>query len=142
MLVRFIVPGQPRGKARPRFANGHAYTDEKTREYEQLVALMYKTVAGKAQFPPDTPLSVHIHTYAYIAKSASKAKKDGMLKGQIRPMAKPDTDNIAKCILDALNKVAYPDDKQIVELSVSKYYSDNPCVVVEITEAENTKESL
>jgi Holliday junction resolvase RusA-like endonuclease len=97
---------------------------------------MYKTVAGKTMFPPDTPLSVHIHTYAYIAKSASKAKKDGMLKGLIRPMAKPDTDNIAKCILDALNKVAYPDDKQIVELSVSKYYSDNPCVVVEITEAE------
>lgn len=40
---------------------------------------------------------------------------------------------IAKSILDALNKVAYHDDTQIVSLSVEKFYSDSPRVEVAIS---------
>lgn len=134
MTIKFIIPGDPQGKARPRFANGHAYTPEKTREYEQLIALMYWTSAAKYTFPADTPLSAKIVVHKRIAKSATKAKREQMLNGTERPMTKPDADNIAKCILDALNGVAYPDDRQIVDLSVTKYYSDNPCVIVEISD--------
>lgn len=36
---------------------------------------------------------------------------------------KPDVDNLAKLVMDALNGVAYADDKQIYSLSVSKIYS-------------------
>jgi Holliday junction resolvase RusA-like endonuclease len=48
----------------------------------------------------------------------------------MKPTTKPDTDNIAKICLDALNGIAYHDDAQIVELQVSKLYSDEPRVVV------------
>ena len=41
------------------------------------------------------------------------------LSGKMRPTMKPDNDNIAKSVLDALNGLAYVDDKQIVELKVS-----------------------
>lgn len=34
---------------------------------------------------------------------------------------KPDVDNIAKTVLDALNGVAYADDSQVVRLVVNKF---------------------
>ncbi len=35
-----------------------------------------------------------------------------------------------KAILDGLNEVAYKDDAQVVNVSASKYYSDDPRVEV------------
>ena len=59
-----------------------------------------------------------------------------MLKGDLRPIKKPDCDNIAKIILDALNGIAFHDDSQIVTLEVFKYYSERPKVYVDIWEVE------
>ena len=61
-----------------------------------------------------------------------------MLDCEIFPTVKPDTDNIAKSILDSLNKIAYLDDKQVVKLEVEKYYSQMPSVAVMIEEMEIT----
>lgn len=41
---------------------------------------------------------------------------------------------MAKIICDALNGIAYRDDAQVVHLAVSKWYDDEPEVVVEIDE--------
>ncbi|RGS43528.1 RusA family crossover junction endodeoxyribonuclease [Coprococcus eutactus] len=60
-------------------------------------------------------------------------KREAMLQGKIRPLKKCDADNIAKIICDGLNGIAYPDDKQITSLSVEKWYSDNPKVIVIIS---------
>ena len=49
-------------------------------------------------------------------------------------MVKPDVDNIIKIYLDALNKIAYNDDNQVVSIICNKYYSDRPYVEIEITE--------
>ena len=48
--------------------------------------------------------------------------------------SKPDTDNIAKSILDSLNGIAYKDDKQVVDLRVRKQYAEVPSVSVWIRE--------
>ena len=46
-----------------------------------------------------------------------------MEAGELLPCKKPDADNIAKVICDALNKVAYGDDTQICSLKVDKRYT-------------------
>lgn len=52
---------------------------------------------------------------------------------EIMPTKKPDCDNVAKMICDALNGLAYKDDAQIVNLNVLKAYtSDVPFVAVTI----------
>ena len=61
-----------------------------------------------------------------IPKSVSKKKREEMNRGLLMHTKKPDCDNIAKSILDALNGLAYYDDSQICELSVYKMYSDEP----------------
>ena len=51
----------------------------------------------------------------------------------ICPQKKPDADNIAKIICDALNDVAYKDDTQVVMLTIIKKYAiEEPKVRVSI----------
>lgn len=101
--------------------------------YENLVKMEYKAQAG-LQFPDDAMLSVRIFAYLSIPKSVSKKKRTAMLEGLIRPTKKPDHDNIGKIVCDALNGIAYRDDAQIVDSLVRKFYSDKPCVLVEISD--------
>lgn len=89
------------------------------------------------QKPLEKPLKVKIIAYYDMPKSTSKKKQQQMLNNEIFPTVKPDTDNIAKSILDSLNKIAYLDDKQVVKLEVEKYYAANANVAVMIEEIEN-----
>ena len=57
-----------------------------------------------------------------------------MLEGNISPVKKPDIDNIAKIILDSLNKLAFKDDNQITKLCVEKIYSEEERVHILIEE--------
>lgn len=67
-----------------------------------------------------------------VPSSYSKRKTVSALAGDLLPAKKPDADNIAKIVADALNGLAYEDDAQITQLTVLKRYSDEPCVRVEI----------
>lgn len=129
--MTFIIPGDPRGKGRPRFA-GHAYTDQTTRAYEDKIRWEYKAAGGKSIAGP---VEVKITAYHAVPKSISKGKAEQMLEGAILPTKKPDADNIAKAILDGLNGLAYMDDKQVVSLTVSKEYDQTGYVQVSIREA-------
>ena len=77
-----------------------------------------------------------------IPKSASKAKKTAMTDGSILPAVKPDVDNVLKLIMDALNGVAYLDDKQVVDARCAKMYADNPCTIVSIETVSNKDDIL
>ncbi len=58
MKVEFTVPGVPVGKGRPRFMkNGHTYTPQKTRDYENKVVQCWKSQSGKG-FADGIPLTV------------------------------------------------------------------------------------
>ena len=136
----FEIPGPPQGKGRPRFAqraNGSAviYTPTATATYEERIRIEYRRQCRGAMFPPGVPLAVRITAEMPIPARASKKARAEMLSGAAKPLVKPDADNVAKIVLDALNGVAYPDDRAIVALHVQKKYSDTPRVVVEI-EAE------
>ena len=134
MAVLFSVPGEPGHKGRPRFTRyGHAYTDKKTVEFENLVRVAFTQHVPGHQ-PYEGPCRVEIDAYFPIPVSTSKKRKAFMMDGLIRPTKRPDCDNIAKAVLDALNSVAYNDDKQIIEMLVRKWYSDVPRTIVMIEE--------
>lgn len=137
MEVQFIVPGEVKGKGRPRVTirGGYAmaYTPKDTVNYENLVKYIYAEKCGH-YFDEKKPLYANIYAFYQIPKSTSKKKAKEMESKSIRPTKKPDLDNVAKLILDSLNKIAFNDDSQIVRLCVGKYYSDRPRVEVEIGE--------
>ncbi len=136
-MFEFEIPGEIVGKARPRMntRTGKAYTPTKTKTYEYLIRQWF--LYNYPDFEM-TLSSVKITIIAYfnIPKSMSNKKREKMLNNEIRPMKKPDIDNITKIVLDALNKFVYKDDTQVIELEVKKYYADLPKVYVKIEELE------
>lgn len=132
--IKFTVPGQPFGKQRPRVVNrgkfSTAYTPKETVQYENLVKLYYQQTAQGFMFQEGEMLEVRIIAYYSIPKSTSKKKRQEMLDNKIRPIKKPDFDNIGKIICDSLNLIAYHDDAAIVDAQVRKFYSDEPRVEV------------
>lgn len=137
MKVDFVIQGKVQAKQRPRFNrySGKTYTPNETIAYENWVKTCYLEKYKDKELM-EKPLRVTIKAYFEIPKSTSKKRKQQMMDNEILPMVKPDTDNIAKGILDSLNGIAYKDDKQVVELIVNKFYSNTPYVSVMIEEIE------
>lgn len=132
MTIHFTVPGPPVGKARPkvvRAKNGMSmtYTPDKTVAYEELVRLRFQESLKVRPFIPlQGALRIKIFAGYPVPKSTSKKHRAAMLAGTELPTKKPDWDNIGKIICDALNGVAYEDDKQVTESQMRKRYIDGP----------------
>lgn len=137
MRIEFEIQGKVKAKQSVKFTNNQIkYTPSDIKEYANWVRLcfMNKYPAWNIQNFADKPLKAIIDVYMPIPKSFSKKKYERALNDEIRPTVKPDCDNIAKNINDALNGIVYPDDKQIVSLTVNKIYSDSEFVKVTIEE--------
>lgn len=149
--LSFTVIGDPQGKARPRFSRAgkgvKTYTPTATQKYEELVRYCAVSAMREKRIRPITvSVSLTIKAYFKIPNSYTKKRREDCLNGDERPSKKPDSDNIAKIVLDGLNpkmkrsKVLhkmvclqqglYLDDKQVVSLSVEKWYAEEPRVVV------------
>jgi Holliday junction resolvase RusA-like endonuclease len=137
VVRNFFVPGQPQGKGRAKVSTrggfARAYTPEKTVAYESLIKAQYASAYPDAE-PLQGEISMDVMAWFDIPKSASKAQHERMRCRNINPTKKPDADNIAKVICDALNGIAYRDDTQIINLHISKRYSLKPGVDVWITD--------
>jgi Holliday junction resolvase RusA-like endonuclease len=133
--ICFEILGAPTGKGRPRacIRGTHAgtYTPDKTVNAEQSIlaqALPYKPAS-----PLTGPITVRMVAYMPIPKWTPK-KREQAIAGEIKPTTKPDLDNIAKLVIDALNGVFFADDKQIVGLAICKDYSLIPRVKIAISD--------
>lgn len=132
----FFWAGIPRGQGRPRFNRmGGAYKSSEDRAYEKSICMAYWAKYTGAK-PMDGPLVLRIKAYFPIPQSKSKREKALMLEGKIKPTCRPDVDNIVKAVLDALNGVAFPDDKAVTWLIGEKIYGEKPGIYVEIDGVE------
>jgi len=116
-----IVEGTIKGKARPRVFGKHAVTPEDTVNYENWVKICFQQQDGKHI---DGPVRATINIYYKVPKSYTKKRLKAIREGIDYPCKKPDADNVAKIILDSLNKIAYDDDSQVVELVVNKLWTE------------------
>lgn len=125
--VYFEVKGNPVPKARARTVRKGgrtwSFTPKKVAVWEKLV----KEEASKHFNQPLTgPIQVSI--IFYMDRPESRRK-------DIWVPTTPDLDNLEKAILDALNGVAYEDDRYVVAKNAQKRYirRDEPRVCVRVT---------
>lgn len=132
--IHFTIPGEPKGKERPRSARlpgggTRHYTPAQTVSYERFVAWLAKQ-AGATMI--EGPVELHVRAWLTIPASVSKARRNRMIAGLEMPTKKPDFDNVQKAICDGLNGVAFRDDAQVVDSFFSKRWSVDPRVEVTV----------
>lgn len=86
MGLTFEVPGDPRGKGRPRFSGGHAYTDSETKAYENKIKACYQMVAKGYRFPDNASLLVEVTASLRNTKERHKGRQ-GLDGGKPNPPA-------------------------------------------------------
>lgn len=115
-ILNVTILGDPIPKARPRFSNGRTYTPKRTKEYEQRI----RAQLPKISIPQDLP--VHV-TITAILKRPKRLQRKSDPQGLIPHTKRPDTDNITKAVLDALNAILH-DDSQAYSISAQKFYAE------------------
>jgi Holliday junction resolvase RusA-like endonuclease len=135
-MLTIVIPGEMRGKGRPRFSSfggrPRAYTDEKTATAENWVKCCGRDAMAGA--PLDGPVTVGVEIAVEVPQSWSKRKRADALAGGLWPTSKPDLDNCVKLIADALNGIVWRDDKQIVRMVVGKRYAETAQTVLTVAE--------
>jgi len=110
-MINLVIPGRPRPKGRPRFNNkGFVYTPSNTRQHEKYVRELALDIVDK---PLEGDLILNV---TVVIKNRNHG----------------DLDNYVKLVSDALNGIAYQDDKQIKELHGYLYYDKDERTEVEI----------
>lgn len=115
--IYFEVAGKPTAKKRVAWARGgHAYNPSKAAEKEFAGVLTslcrINNVVPIPKFQSSILLDVHIE---FFFPRKSNHREDRIIEVA-------DVDNLCKFVLDALNKVLYTDDKQIVKVSAKKSF--------------------
>ena len=116
-----FIPGEPVAQPRPKVSTrggfARAYVDSKhpIHAYKQAIRLAYVNAGGEVL---DGPVHVSVICWFDRPKGHSKKRKE-----HPEPKTtKPDSDNLAKAILDGLNGIAYHDDSQVYSLQIEKWY--------------------
>jgi len=115
--------GQPRPRAFVRGGRGAVYDPCTANNYKHAIVLEARRLEY-ADMCLDTPVCVYIDVFVKRPKSHFRAN------GEVKPLApalhtqKPDADNIAKAVLDALTTAGVlRDDKCVYGLTIRKYWA-------------------
>lgn len=121
--VSLWVDGVPKGQPRPRaFARGgHAavYDPGTAEGWKSQIAEAFRF--HRPPTPIEGPVSV---TLKFFFPRPGRLRKKKSPPGEIWHTAKPDVDNLAKSVFDALQQIGmFRDDSQIFECAISKVYA-------------------
>jgi len=75
---------------------------------------------------------MHLTFYMPIPKATSRRTRVQMLNEVILPTKRPDFDNLAYLVTNALKEVVYKDDSQVTDCIIRKRYSDRPRTVIKV----------
>lgn len=129
-VLYFSMACLPQAKERPQIrkpgsVGKRVFTPKNTAKYEEYVkGLALEAMRDMRELKPvECPVTVEIAIGIHPPRKFSKKQHVRALTGEISPTGRPDLDNMAKSILDAMNETVYVDDKQVIGLMVRKYYA-------------------
>jgi Holliday junction resolvase RusA-like endonuclease len=99
------------------------HTPAKTASFENKVALFAKSALRGRRMDAAAAYRITIQARFAVPGSASKKRQAAMMNAGC--MKKPDADNIAKAVCDALNGIVWKDDSQVVDVRVLKRWGES-----------------
>ena len=138
------IPGaEPQGQPRPRVyrTGGRVITHSPhTAYYSRIMTAAVRAKMQKGAFPAEGYIDISADIYFALPKSLTKKEKAARLKAMYHTQ-KPDCDNLAKAILDALVAARLiADDRQVSYLRIIKRWSTEHDTVIHISWYNNEEE--
>jgi len=140
--IAFTVPGtpvaQPRQRTRVMMMGGEPVAQNYTPARHPVTAFKTAVATAAAAVHKGEPIEGPVRVTVMFVMP-----RPGRLVWKTRPTprcwspVKPDVDNLFKSVADALNKLIWRDDSQVVSVFITKKYAaghEQPCVEVEIVE--------
>lgn len=139
MTIEFTVLGRPVPMARPRVTAHGTYTPKRCRDYKTAVAL-----AAKAAMKGKEPITGAVHIILQFSFKTPKSwpKNKQAVADIVGHTSRPDWDNLAKSVTDAMNGIVYKDDSQIETATVDKRYGNADGVHVVVEEKKSWQEYI
>lgn len=131
-MITFTVPGEPVPQPRPRvstrggFARAYVPSSHPVHVYRQALALTARAAGLTA-----TGNTLRVEIMAVFERPKSHMTKAGV-KPTAPKLPRPDVDNIAKAVLDALQDVV-GDDTLVSRLVVEKAYGKEARTIVTVS---------
>lgn len=139
--IKITIPGPPKAWERA----GHrivttrqgrqfvsSYTPAQTRHEQSFIRAEACKAMG-AHPPLEGAIDLRVVAYMTVPASWSNRKRAAALADQVRPTGKPDFDNLAKSLCDAVKGIVWRDDSQVTDPHGPwKRYSDRPRLVIEV----------
>lgn len=127
--INMIFYLEPKSTPRPRlsrsgvfYVKGSAENKKFFTKYAEINKLPYI----------NTECQIYIKCFLPTPKSMSKQDKADAEVGNIRPLTKPDFDNLAKTYCDMMNGILISDDSIITKGTLEKFYSIKPRIEIEL----------
>lgn len=128
--LEFIIYLVPKGTPRPRSGKGNHFYVKGASDNKKFFKEFYKTWSTHPKIV--TPCKMTCTSYLPITKNMKKYEMILAELGLIRPIIKPDFDNLIKTYADMIQGTLLADDCLIIEGSSRKYYSVKPRVEISI----------
>lgn len=128
----FEITGKPIPQKQTCFGKGRAY-DPSAQDRQQI---QWQARPYAPKVPLLGPVKVDLTFYFEPAQSTSACRRRQMLNHVIHHIKKPDADNCAYIVTNALKGLFYHDDAQIIDLSIHKRFAEEAKTVVKIIAIE------
>ena len=135
-MIKLSILGEPKAQKRHR----HVRMGNFVRQYDPSASDKGDFLSIVQYNAPKEPfcgaLAVSIRFYFTRPKSHFKTGKNSHVMKDTAPLwhtSKPDVDNMAKFLMDSLNKIYWKDDSYIADCWITKQYDDKPRTEIDIT---------
>lgn len=124
MNLEVLIPGEPIGQGRPRFARRGkfvtAYDPPKSRTWKaDARSAMMAALEHPARLPFPAGVLLTVEVCAVFSRPAGSYSKRSP-KGREPKITRPDTENVVKAVLDAGTGTLWHDDSQVWHLTARK----------------------
>lgn len=128
----FELHGMPTPQKQTRFrcVNGKPLAYDPSSTDKERMRWQIKPFAPKT--PINGPVELSIMFFFPIPKSASKSLRRQMINRIVLPDKRPDEDNLAYLVTNALKGIVYDDDSRVCAKHVYKFYGPEPKTVIRV----------
>lgn len=129
-MFLFEIHCTPRPQQQTKQGRGYWYDPSKMTK--QQIQWQISPYAPKE--PLQGAVEMHLTFYMPIPKFAKGKERQAMINGMSKHYKRPDVDNLAYIVTNALKGIVYKDDSQICRLVLEKMYGEQPRTVIKVME--------